>query len=713
MAVGTPGRGATSVVLVILAALALLGALVSGYASDAFFDSDEFADRAAAALDDEGVRAEVALRVTDDLVEADPDLVAVRPVIESAVSGVVGAGAFQGIFKTAARDVHRAIFQQDQNTVVFTLADIGTVVRGALVALSPKTAEQIGVGEDAEVTEIEPPDWVADLTQLAEDVDPLSWILLAVGVVLAIGAMWLGPDRRRTALALGISVGIAGVAAAVALGVVHAIVLAHIQEPDARDAADGIWDAFLGDLRTGLLLFAGCGAVVAAAASSLLRPVDVWAPLRRAIELIGTVPESPRMRVARALVLIAVGVIIVLRPQAAVELAAVLAGLYVAYAGVSELMRLSIAAGGEEDREAATPGGRALAVAGIAAGVITLGGTLFVAGGGTEPESPEIETVGCNGSLELCDRSLDQIAFPATHNAMSAATNPGWLFAQQDAGFTDQLRNGIRGLLIDAHYGQPTESGKVKTDLSDLSSAERATYQAELGEDALDAALRIRDRIVDSPPTGERQVYLCHRFCELGAISISDALREYRDFLAANPDEVLVIVIEDYVEPDDIAEAVEGSGLLDYVYTGPLTPLPTLQGMIDSGGRVLMLAENDAGDIPWYHVGYDELLQETPFSFKKPEELIAPNRIPASCEPNRGPGDAPLFLVNHWIDTSPAPKPSNAAKVNAHDPLLDRVTECEEIRGLTANLIAVDFYREGDLFEVAAELNSERQSASE
>ena len=81
---------------------------------------------------------------------------------------------------------------------------------------------------------------------------------------------------------------------------------------------------------------------------------------------------------------------------------------------------------------------------------------------------------------------------------MSAVTNQDWLFGQQDAGFIDQLQDGIRGLLIDAHYGQPTESGKVKTDLSDLNRRERKTYEAMLGREALEAAIRIRDRIVNS-----------------------------------------------------------------------------------------------------------------------------------------------------------------------------------------------------------------------
>jgi hypothetical protein len=292
---------------------------------------------------------------------------------------------------------------------------------------------------------------------------------------------------------------------------------------------------------------------------------------------------------------------------------------------------------------------------------------------------------------------------------MSAATNPGWLFAQQEKGFSDQLRDGIRGLLIDAHYGQPTESGSIKTDLSDLDGSEREAYEAELGSEALDAALRIRDRIVNSPTTGPRQVYLCHRFCELGAIPIDKAFGQIRDFLAANPNEVLVIVIEDYVEPDEIAAAAERTGVLDYIYEGQLgDPLPTLGEMVEANARVVMLAENDAGggSITWYHEAYDELLQETPFRFTRPPELTDPARLPASCAPNRGPDSAPLFLINHWIDTSPAPKPSNAAKVNARAALLERVRECERIRDLGANLIAVDFYREGDVFGVVEELNA-------
>jgi hypothetical protein len=705
----------TAPVLAVLAALALLFGLITGYARITLFDSDEFSARATTALQDDAVKAEIGRRVTDDLVlNAQADLVGFRPVIEGVVEGLVGAGVFQELFHTAVRDVHSALFEDNQNSATLTLADLGVVLRGALQALAPRVAKDIGAGADVDVAGIEPPGWLTDLAQAGHDLGGLALFLLALGLVLGAIALWRSRDRRRTLLTFGIAVVGCGVVAAVGLGVIREVLLGRIDDTGVRDAAEAIWDAYLRDLRDGLYIFAACGAVISAAASSLLRPVDVEAPLQRTWATITRTPERTWVRIVRALALVLVGVLVVIHPDGFVHLLGLLAGLYIAYAGVSEILRITIAPPTEEQRAAEmTRGRRTLVAAAIASGLIIVGGAIFVATGGTSESAEAIETVGCNGSRELCDRPLDEVAVPATHNAMSAVTNKDWLLGQQDAGFIDQLQDGVRGLLIDAHYGQPTESGKVKTDLSDLDGGEREEYVKTLGPEALDAALRIRDRVVNSKPTGPRQVYLCHRFCELGAIPIETAFREYRDFLAVNGNEVLVIVIEDYVKPRDIADAVESSGLIDYIYDGPLDPLPTLQEMIDSGGRVLMMAENDAGrgSIPWYHEGYEGLVEETPFTFKKPEALTERKRLDESCEANRGNGDGPLFLLNHWVDTTPQPKPSNAEKVNADEALSKRIRRCERLRQLTANLIAVDFYRQGDLFDVVEELNAEREES--
>src|SRR5215218_1858957 len=106
--------------------------------------------------------------------------------------------------------------------------------------------------------------------------------------------------------------------------------------------------------------------------------------------------------------------------------------------------------------------------------------------------------------------------------------------------------------------------------------------------------------------------------------------------------------------------------LADYVYRGPIISTePTLGSMVADNHRVVVMAENNAGAAPWYRDGYGAVLQETPYHFGEASELTEDKGLAKTCAPNRGSTDNPLFLLNHWIDTSPAPRPSNAAEVNA------------------------------------------------
>jgi hypothetical protein len=174
-------------------------------------------------------------------------------------------------------------------------------------------------------------------------------------------------------------------------------------------------------------------------------------------------------------------------------------------------------------------------------------------------------------------------------------------------------------------------------------------------------------------------------------------LEGVRQFLVAHPGEVLAFVIEDYVTPADVAAAFRESGLERFVYRGaPKPPWPTLRDLIDSDERILVLGENDTEGVAWYHPAF-EVAQETPFKFVAPQEF--------SCQPNRGGTSGPLFQINHWIETLPAPKPSNAANVNAHDFLLSRARLCQRERARLPNILAVDFAMTGDVVGVAAELN--------
>ena len=104
-------------------------------------------------------------------------------------------------------------------------------------------------------------------------------------------------------------------------------------------------------------------------------------------------------------------------------------------------------------------------------------------------------------------------------------------------------------------------------------------------------------------------------------------------------------------------------------------------------------------------LAYRCLTEETPYTFGTAGQLTAQADVAASCRPNRGPARAPLFLVNHWVSTDPVPRPSDASKVNAYAPLLRRAPTCRQIRGHLPNLLAVNFYKRGDLFRVVDVLN--------
>jgi hypothetical protein len=76
-----------------------------------------------------------------------------------------------------------------------------------------------------------------------------------------------------------------------------------------------------------------------------------------------------------------------------------------------------------------------------------------------------------------------------------------------------------------------------------------------------------------------------------------------------------------------------------------------------------------------------------------------------SNRPGRGGTSGSLLQMNNWIETTPAPMPSNAAIVNAYDFLLKRALACKKSRKMMPNLIAVDFYKTGDLIRVVDALN--------
>src|SRR5918996_3501352 len=185
--------------LVVAASVVMVLALVAGYARRAAVDSDQFANRATAALRDDSVRALVAERITDDVVLANAaDLTAARPIIQSVASEIVGSRAFTGLFRSAVRDVHRAVFDRDEDTVTPTVADVGTVLAAALEQVRPSLAKDVDATGRVDLLKRGLGDSGGDLARLADKIRALALLLAILAVALAVGALILSPDRRST-----------------------------------------------------------------------------------------------------------------------------------------------------------------------------------------------------------------------------------------------------------------------------------------------------------------------------------------------------------------------------------------------------------------------------------------------------------------------------------------------------------------------------------
>jgi hypothetical protein len=601
------------------------------------------------------------------------------------------------------------LFDRGQDTLTLTIADVGTVLAAALAKVRPSLAGKVDSAGRVELVTGDVGSLGATLADVTDAIRLLALLLLALCVVLIGAAVVVSPDRRRTVVALGIGSAAAGVVLVVAYGVTRSLAVHHVEGPEAQAAAGAVWDAFLGDLRTAAWIVAGSGAVVAAAAASLIRPVELGQPLRRAARRLSGEPRRPPLRALRGIALVALGVVVLVARDAVLQLMLALVGVYLIYEGVTVLLRLvhRPPAPGEE-RAGRAPGAatsglrRRLVAPLIAATLIASAVAAFVSTGGTTTAAPAAGP--CNGQQALCGRPLDQVALPATHNAMSAPL-PGWYSSEQDRPIADQLRDGVRGLLIDTHYADRLPNGKFRTYFGSREELRRQAAQDGVNPDAVDAAGRIRDRL-GFAGRGERGIYVCHTFCELGATPLDDVLHDLRDFLVAHPDEVVVVINQDYVPPKELVASVERANLANVVYRGPVSGAwLTLREMIDRDQRLVFLAENHAGAAPWYHLAYQRITEETPYTFSKVAQLTNGAKLRASCRANRGPARAPLFLLNHWISTDPLPRPSDAAKVNAYGPLLARARECQHERHQLPNLVAVNFYRRGDLFRVVDTLN--------
>ena len=685
----TDGKGAARArrigywLALVLGTLCLLLGIGVAYAWSIFGDGPTVADKAAAAAEDERVQEAVAVAVTDAILDEKPELVAVRPAILEASRVASGSKAFIALVFASTLQVHELIVDQGELRLAIDLSGMGTLVAT--------------VSRDASV-------------------DP--------GRVARVGALVdeLGQERERLREAEASG-------SIQALREIRELLRELLSELNEAVSDPSLAEEIPQQLEFGAVLVTENGLVIDLIANQRLMTALSWGLPLGGLLLLGLsvwLSDRRPRAVRRAGIAIALSglgfllAVVLLRAQVLSAISDELrrnatAGVLEPFLNGVKWWGIVIAGGGallaywshrqvetEVTPAAQTPEGElgrlgvfrrhglvGLFVAGglvLALGLIV---TRAVGGGGSIP----IEE--CNGSGALCDRPLDTIAFPTSHNAMGAA-DAAFFRPSQRIDIVPQLDAGIRGLQLDSYYGEPTD-GAVRT----VFLGPDTEFLQEAQDRALAAVASAQDVLVGDA-TGPPVPHLCHDACELGATLMVDALRQIRQWLDGHPTEVLILVFQDYVSPDDTQEVFAASGLLDltYVYEPGAAP-PTPRELLEAGTPVLVMAENQGlGPATWYPNAYDTLLEETPFLFSEVSELESPT----SCEPNRGGTGKPLFLLNHWI-TSAVPSPSDAEVVNERDFVLKRAGMCAGERGKTPNLIAVDFIEIGDVFGAAEELN--------
>ncbi|MFM8304041.1 MAG: hypothetical protein ACKOA9_07070 [Actinomycetota bacterium] len=184
-----------------LAVLSVLLLLLSGYgwwAKRYFLDSERFADKANAILQQETVQDALAVAITDQLSQsAGSDLQIAQPFIETIVSGVIRSSQFQTVFDGAVLRLHRAVVGGGARDAVLDLSSMVDEIRNVIEPVAPNLAAEIPDGQQLRVTVLDKTQLglVYDVTELVKDI--VLGLTVATIVVFAL-ALWVSPRRWRT-----------------------------------------------------------------------------------------------------------------------------------------------------------------------------------------------------------------------------------------------------------------------------------------------------------------------------------------------------------------------------------------------------------------------------------------------------------------------------------------------------------------------------------
>ena len=262
----------------------------------------------------------------------------------------------------------------------------------------------------------------------------------------------------------------------------------------------------------------------------------------------------------------------------------------------------------------------------------------------TDADGADAALPACNGHVAPGDRPFDEVVFAGTHNSM-ASDEDGFLAPNHNWASRGSLRTACALM-----SSTPTET----------TTAWRSATAAALRSTRRHRAAERHRRLLARQPAGGDGVHLPGRRLD-----------------------------------GRLAHAFEESGLGALAITPPAAgePWPTLSELIAADTRALLTHESGnsgpSGSARLGRVRRHALLLSSVDDF--------------SCAQNRGPADAPLRLLNHWLGALPSPALGEEA--NRYETLQARAEACAAEWGRPPTIVAVDFYDLGAVFDVVDELN--------
>ncbi len=246
------------------AVVLLLGGYLA-YLDAEVLDAASAGDRGAAALADDA-----------DLRDA------LAPTIASAIGTIspVGAPSSEAVSSALAAPGVGDAFGAEVSATVDELTgpdrprppvlDLGKVTAAAVAVTDSPVPNRVAGRFDSAQVELRGAGTAFDALELLAGLELLAYVMMASGGVLLLAALLLARRPAEGVLSVGLSVALAAFLGGSALVIGRTLLGAIFDDELTRDAVEGTWDAFFGELLTTTAIAAAAGVILAVGAGLAL-----------------------------------------------------------------------------------------------------------------------------------------------------------------------------------------------------------------------------------------------------------------------------------------------------------------------------------------------------------------------------------------------------------------------------------------------------------